>query len=869
MGVFRSLVARVRAITRRDVVAGEIHDELRFHVDSRVEQYEREGLTHPEATRKARERIGNIAVHQDRGYDVRGGGMMETIWQDVRYSVRLLARQRGFALVAILTLALGIGASTAIFTVIDAAMLRPLPYPHPEQLVRVSVEIVQPTGRTARLSASYNDMLAWQSIGVFSSMTMWGSVSPGRVVDGDTPERVSIGEMTVDYLTVFGATPSLGRPFNADDMTSNAPPVLLLSNAYWRSHFGGEPGVIGRSIRFDDGTATIVGVLPAGFESDTPMWRPIHIADPAQRGSGRVVTARLANGISSEEAERRLTPLAATMPGPDGRPRKQAIRAASMLDDARTSYRTTVNVLAGAVGTILIIACVNVAGLLLARGATRQAELAVRASIGAGRGRLIRQLLTESLVLAVAAGLVGVVVAWLSLDALVANVPIAFSPDAPAALNVRVLGAALALTLLTGLVFGLAPALRLSRANISATLARGSRRQGSALTRRGGQLLIAAEIALAVVLVAGAGLMVRSFSRVLSVDLGFEPGAIVTMRVTPLSEDPAVHTQYYLQLLETLRRIPGVTAAGAVDNVPLGGSGSFAGFLVDGKSTGVGVERYLPGYFRAIALPVLQGQLPTEADEASGRNLATISTAAARALFPDGSAVGRQMVLQNGQTQQPWQVAAVVPNVRHDGALFDTPPQVYLPFRPTPQMSARSRSMIVVLRTSHSIQGLADTLRKAALGVGPRVLVEQIRSGDELLARDLLRPRQRTVLFTLLGGLGLVLALVGVFGMTAYAVARRTQEIGVRMAFGARAGQVVATMVRDSAWPIVLGTIVGLGAAALATRVIASFLFNTTPTDPATFAVVAMTLAVAGCLAAWVPARRAARVDPVAALRTD
>ena len=371
---------------------------------------------------------------------------METIWQDVRYSVRLLARQRGFALVSILTLALGIGASTAIFSVIDAAMLRPLPYPHPEQLVRVSVEIVQPTGRTARLSASYNDMLAWQSTGVFSSMTMWGSVSPGRVVDGDTPERVTVGEMTVDYLTVFGATPVLGRPFNADDMTPNAPPVLLLSNAYWRSHFGGDPGVIGRSIRFDDGTATIVGVLPAGFESDTPMWRPMHVADPAQRGSGRVVTARLANGISSEEAERRLTPLAATMPGPDGQPRKQAIRAASMLDDARTRYRTTVNVLAGAVGTILIIACVNVAGLLLARGATRQAELAVRASIGAGRGRLIRQLLTESVVLAVAAGLVGVVVAWLSLDALVANVPLAFSPDAPAALNVRVLGAALGLT---------------------------------------------------------------------------------------------------------------------------------------------------------------------------------------------------------------------------------------------------------------------------------------------------------------------------------------------------------------------------------------------------------------------------------------
>jgi predicted permease len=842
---------------------------LRFHVDSRVEQYEREGLTRDEATRKARGRIGNIAVHQDRGYEVRGGGFMETVWQDVRYSVRLLARQRGFALVAILTLALGIGASTAIFSVIDAAMLHPLPFPHPEQLVRVSVEIVQPTGRIARLSPSYNDMVAWQSTGVFSSMAMWGSRFPGPVVEGETPERVTAGEMTIDYLAVFGATVAFGRPFNADDMAPNAPPVVLVSDAYWRSHFGGDRDVIGRSMRFDDGAATIVGVLPANFESDTPVWRPIRIENLAQRGSGRVVSARLANGVSNDEAGSRLTPIAAPMMGPDGQPRKLTVRAASMLDDARTPYQTTANVLAGAVAAILIIACVNVAGLLLARGTTRQAELAVRASIGAGRGRLIRQLLTESLVLALAAAVVGVFLAWLSLDALVANIPLAFSPDAPATLNARVLGAALALTVLTGLVFGLFPALRLSRANLGATLARGNRRQGSTLTRRGGQLLIAAEIALAVVLVAGAGLMVRSFARVMSVDLGFDPDAIMTMRVTPLGDDPAVHVQYYQQLLETLRRIPGVTAAGAVDNVPLGGSGSFAGFLVDGKSTGVGVERYLPGYFQAIALPVLQGQLPTDADEASGRNLVTVTTAAARAFFPDGSAVGRQIVLQNGPAQQPWEIAAVVPNVRHDGALYDTPPQVYLPFRPAAPMSPRSKSMIIVLRTSRAIAGLGDTLRKAALGVGPRVLVEQIRSGDDLLARDLLRPRQRTVLLALLGGLGLVLALVGVFGMTAYAVARRTQEIGVRMAFGARAGQVVMTMVRDSAWPIVLGTIAGLGAAALTTRVISSFLFNTTPTDPATFATVAVTLAVVGCLAAWIPARRAARVDPVTALRVE
>lgn len=868
MGVLRSIVARIRAIARRDVIAGEIHDELRFHVDSRVEQYEREGLTHHEATRKARGRIGNIAVHQDRGYDVRGGGMIETIWQDVRYAVRLLARQRGFALVAILTLALGIGASTAIFSVIDAAMLNPLPHPHPEQLVRLGIEFARPDGQLRRMAPSYNDMLKWQPTGLFSAQAMWRGLYPGPVVEGDQPERVTAGAATPDYLRVFGVAPIAGRAFNADDLAPGAPPVILLSYQFWRSRFGGDRSVIGQPLRFDDGSATIVGILPASFEADTSIWRPLRVEQPDQRGSGAVVVARLAAGMTAEQASQRLTAMTTIRAGPGG-VTKAAVRAESMLEYTRAGYRTTVNILAGAVGVILLIACVNVAGLLLARGATRQAELAVRASIGAGRGRLIRQLLTESVVLALAAGVIGVLVAWLSLDALVANIPLALSADAPAALNLRVLAAAVALTVVTGLLFGLVPALRLSRSSLGATLARGNRRQASTLTRRGGQLLIAAEIALAVVLAAGAGLMVRSFARVTSVDLGFELDAIVTMRVTPLSDEPATHAQYYPQLLGALRRVPGVTAVGAVDNVPLGGSGSFASFIVDGKSSGLGVERYLPGYFQAIALPATEGQLPAEADLASGRNLIVISAVAARTLFPDGSALGRQMVLEAGPDKGAWEVAAVVPNVRHDGALFDTPPQVYLPFRPSPQMSPRSKSMIIVLRTSRSIPGLADTMRKAALGVGPRILVEQIRSGDELLARDLLRPRQRTVLFTLLGGLGLVLALVGVFGMTAYAVARRTQEIGVRMAFGARAGQVVATMVRDSAWPIVLGTIAGLGGAALATQVIASFLFNTTPTDPATFAVVALALAAAGCLAAWIPARRAARVDPVTALRVE
>jgi putative ABC transport system permease protein len=795
---------------------------------------------------------------------------MDTLLQDVRYGTRQLLRQRGSSLVAIVTLALGIGVSTAIFSVIDATMLRPLPFPDPEQLVTVSPEEMMPDGKVSRATASMDDMRSWQkSTDVFSFVAGSGGAFRGRIVEGAEPERIQVAHFTEDFLPMHGVSPLMGRNFTREDTDPGAPLVALLGYGYWQSRYGGSQDVIGQTVRFDTESATIIGVLPASFNATTPVTTPLRIplAEQPRRGTGRVsVYARLRPDITIEQARERLTARMERRTLPDGKQTTSTVAIRSRLEGSLTQSWPTVKILAGAVGLILLIACVNVAGLLLARGATRQSELAVRASMGAGRGRLVRQLLTESVVLAIPGGLLGLLLAWLSLDAIVANIPLSISTNSPATLNLKVLAATAALLIPLSLLFGLAPAIRLSRVRIGSVLARGGRQRGAALSRRGGQMLIAAEVALAVVLVAGAGLMIRSFMQIAAVDLGFNAKGLTTMEVLPLERNPNAHQEYYAALLRQIRSMPGMISAGIVDSVALGGSTTFTSVSAGGKPVFSTVFEVTPGYLEAIGATVRDGSLPTDEGYAAGRRGVVVNETAAKALF-DGPAVGRE-VTRAGSDKAPWTVLAVVKDLRHDGPLSTkSDPQVFFPMRI--DEADLNQKMMVIMRLSGAGPGLSDQLRRAAQGIGPRVLVERIRSGEQLFDANVLTPRRRTVLLSLLGGLGMALALVGVFGMTAYSVNRRTAEIGVRMAFGARPGQVVRTMMRDAAVPIVIGTLAGVGGALAATRVIESFLFATAPTDPATLAVVAGTLAFAGCLAALVPALRAAKVDPATSLRAD
>jgi predicted permease len=650
----RTLIARVKGLIRRDAV-GEIHDELAFHFEMRVEEYERRGMSKDEARKRARERVGSIAVHQDRGYDVRGGGAIETVWQDIRYALRLWRRQPGFAIAAIATLALGIGISTALFSVIDAALLRPLPYPHPEQLVQVTIEERAPNGEVNSAGPSLNDARHWRTGSrTISAVGIIRAYPTPTIIDaGGGPERVAVSEIGEGALEVYQLAPALGRAVSADDLAAGAPRVVMLGHGYWQSHFAGSRDVLGRVVRFTSGApATIVGVLPQGFYAQTDLWkphasfRPGDIAD--QRGLGTSAYARLRAGVTMEAAAADLSAVSKRTAAERGQPTDVRVLLQSLRADTIIGYGPTIGILSGAVAFVLLIACVNVAGLLIARGSARRPEMAIRTSIGASRGRLIRQLVTESIVLALCAGLIGILLAGAALDTLVAAIPLDLPLTSSVSLNPTVLVFALALSLVTALAFGLVPALSLSRTGVSIG-GDSLRVRRSPLSRRGGQWLIGVEVAVAVVLLVVAGLLLRSLNRAMKVDVGFDASAVMVMKVEPLIQNANTLTQFYPALLERLRSHPNVSAAGAVDALPLDPLGFYGFASSPGQETqDVRVRTALPGYFEAMGLDVVEGQLPSAGDISGNRSVVLNKAAAAR-LFPRSSAIGKSIILASAR----------------------------------------------------------------------------------------------------------------------------------------------------------------------------------------------------------------------------
>jgi putative ABC transport system permease protein len=869
MHAIRVVLAKVRALFRRDVIADEIREELQFHLEMRADEYARAGLDPLEARREALRRFGNPAVLQDRGYDVRGGGVIETIVQDVRYGIRQLRRQPSFSIVAILTLASGIGVSTALFSVIDAALLRPLPYPHPEELIEITLSEIRPAARRAEYAPSLEDIRIWRSLSniVAHAGTGWVKGFMPPIVDTGTLQRLVVAEASEDFLETYGISPILGRSIQAEDTREGAPRVALLGHAFWQRQFGGDVNVVGRVLHVQNEPVTIIGVLPRGFFSKTAVWQAMQKAPALQtmRGSGTPVIARLRPGVTIGQATAALEAVTPRSSIEAREPAPARVQIASMYDEETGPFHATIQTLALAVGVILLIACVNVAGLTLARGASRDVELAIRASIGAGRGRLARQLLTESLLLALAGAALGVLLAYASLDSLVTLIPLSLPANSPVTINATVLAFTLALTVVTAVLFGLVPAVKLSRGATALTtvLAAGGR-SGAPLSKRAGQCLIAIEVTVALILVSGSGLILRSFARLVAVDLGFDTANVLTLEVEPLDQSAPVRRDYYPSLADALRRLPQVAAAGAIDQLALTGGAMYRSADIDTGAHFGGPQRtVLPGYFEALNIRPIGGRTFQDADRRTA-DTAIINATAARQHFVD-SPMGHT-VRFFGKGERPRRIVGVVPDVRHGRPEYEARPEIYVLPNPA-DTRPMTQTMVMRLRDGASLP--IDQLKQIASAVGPRVLVGEPQPVTALVREQVATPRNRTLLLTMLGAFGLALTLVGIFSMTAYAVARRTREIGVRVALGARPGQVVGVMVRDAAWPVALGITAGLAGTYYATRLIASFLFQVEPHDPATLAAVVIVLGVMASLAAWLPARRAAAIDPLSALRAE
>ncbi|MEO6223875.1 MAG: ABC transporter permease [Vicinamibacterales bacterium] len=785
---------------------------------------------------------------------------MRPLIRDFQSGVRLLRSQPGFSIVAVLTLAVGIGLSTTLFTVIHAAVLRPFPISDPDRLVRIDVRFPQPAGEPVETSPALQDVRDWRAGTTLFSHIAMDRANRSQIVDAGVPERLAVRWVSEDYFELFDIKPVIGRTISLEDAKGSAPAVVLLGHRYWQSHFAGDRAVVGREVRVDNEPFTIIGVVPAAFNPEVAVWQPLRYTPSftQRRGIGAPVIGRLKPGVTLMSAQAELSRIASgTTAGTEALFKPLF---AETVAGAASSART----LAGAVGAILLMACVNVAGLLLARGAARRRELAVRASLGASRGGLIRQLLMESLVLALSGGVVGVFLAWASMDALLSIIPIVVPETAIATLNSQVLLFSGGLAVATVTVFGVLPALRLSRVDVSAALAGADRHGGATLSRRTGQALIAVEVALAVIVLAGAGLMVRSFSRLVSVDLGFDPSAFVTMEVAPVDPSLAVAAAYYPGLLQAVRALPGVEAAGASNQLPIGGSkraGSIPG--PDGALVRVDHRLVLPGYFEAAGMKIADGRLLTESDISSGRPVLVINNAAVRKLFSGARAVG-QIVPLAGQT---YEIVGVIADVLQDGARSPVRPNVYAPYTGREELSRAP--YVIFVRPVPGAGNLASQLRETALRIGPKVVVDHIRPGSAFVSEELTMPRQRMQLLGLVGVVGLAMTLVGIFSVTSYAVVRRTREIGVRMALGARPISAVAAIMRDAMWPVAIGLLAGLTGAFFLTRVMSSFLFETNPQDAATFASASLLLIVAAFAATWWPARRAAMIDPVTALRAD
>jgi putative ABC transport system permease protein len=791
---------------------------------------------------------------------------------DLRSALRSLGKNPAFTLIAVLTLALGIGANTAIFSVVNGVLLRPLPYPEPERLL------------TLRSNQSVPELEDLQTQNhSFESM---GGVSfqAADYSGGAEPVQIEVGLVASDFFKVLGARASLGRILSAEDDRFGGERVLVLSHALWQRQFGADTGIVGRTITLAGQRYTIVGVTTPDFRAPRPTleaFAPIRVFYPLaakSRGAHLLrVYGRLRPGVTMAEAqsELRVIDQRLAQANPDENKNRQSVLL-SLHERMVGDIRPALLVLFGAVGLVLLIACANFANLLLARMASRTQELTVRAALGASRGRLIRQVLVESIVLSLLGGIAGLLVGGWGMDALLALKP----EDLPRVENVHLDGSVLlftmALAILTGIVFGLVPACQATRVEISGTLGAAGRSVTSGRSRFRSALVIA-ELGLALLLLVGAGLLGKAFWQLTSVAPGFNPKNVVTMRVElpeARYKTVAPQTQFRQTVLDNLNALPGVEAA-IISELPLGGNALNHNFIIEGRPPipkGEEPELYsrsiMGAYLKVLGIPLLQGRALNRDDRADTPAVGVINESMARQYFRGQNPIGARIRWARSEGVDWITIVGVVGNVRHFGLANSEEPAIYTPYAQSGQDWKRWSEFVI--RTPGKIDAtLIAQLKQMIWQVDPAIPVTQVRAMSEVLSESLAAQRFNTLLLAIFAGVALLLASVGLYGVLAFSVAQRTREIGIRMALGAQAGDVLRLVLRQGLGLSLVGVALGIAASLAGTRVLRGLLYGVAPTDPATFAAVALLLVTVALFACLIPARRALRVDPVVALRHE
>ncbi|MFN7948112.1 MAG: ABC transporter permease [Blastocatellia bacterium] len=809
---------------------------------------------------------------------------MGRLLQDLRYGVRMLWKQPGFTLVAVLTLALGIGANTAIFSVVNAVLLRALPYREAERLVTVW----EKSQRREQNVINLGNFFDWKAQNtVFTEMATFVDIRTNLTGSGE-PVEIPAQAATDNLFSVLGVAPVLGRSFTPEDARPGQDNVVILSYGLWQRQFGGDPQIIGRKLILNNSENTVIGVLPPDFKwhiqgnsltsQAAELWMPWAISESMKQRRGRFASAvaRLKPGVSVAQARAEMDAIA-------GRLREQykefntgwGVTVVPLREQFAGELRPALRVLMGAVGFVLLIACANVANLLLARAAARQKEIAVRTALGAGRGRIIRQLLTESLLLSLLGGVAGLLLAWWGTAALVRLSPPETGLSQAIELSAPVLGFTLLIALLTGVLFGLAPALEASNLRLSETLKEAGRTlSGSRRSQQLRSALVVAEIALALVLLIGAGLLMRSFLRLQAVDTGFNAEKVLTMRVSlPIrryNEDTG-RINFFTQAVAQMQALPGVAAAGVINFLPFAGPGAGTGFEIEGRpkplpgqglTTGVCVADQ--NFFMAMQIALKRGRMFTEQEVREMRHVVVINEALARRYFPGEEPLGQRITIRMKDENVPCEIIGIVADVKHAQLDKAADPMSYWPIAELPY-----NNMTFVLRTQGEPQNVAAAARQVIQRLDPQQPVADVRTLTSILGGSIARQRFNTLLLTIFAVVALLLSATGIYGVLAYSVTQRTHEIGIRAALGASRSDIVRLILSQGMRLALPGAALGLVAALALTRLVSTLLFDLSATDPLTFGVITLLLFGVAMLACYLPARRAAKADPLTALRCE